>query len=70
MQPSAELIFLFFPVKYYVFLPLMLAGSAYACWAGGDPGGMQLGHAAHFGGAAVGMLAGTVLRRARYRSWR
>ena len=62
LAPRSEVVFFILPMQQRVFLTLVLGGSALACYFGSD-GGVQLGHAAHVGGAAVGIAAGLMLRR-------
>ena len=63
LAPRSEVVFFIVPMQQRVFLALVLGGSAYACYVGDSGGGVQLGHAAHLGGAAVGLAAGLLLRR-------
>ena len=63
LSPRSEVVFFIIPMQQRVFLALVCAGSAYACYVGSDGSGMQLGHAAHLGGALVGIAAGVALRR-------
>ena len=66
LAPRSEVVFFVIPMQQRVFLALVLGGSAAACYFGAD-GGAQLGHAAHIGGAVVGIAAGMALRRRRAR---
>lgn len=60
--PQGEMLLMFIPMKNWLFVPLFLAGSSYAAYSGSDS---RLGHAAHLGGAAVGLLL-YFARRGRY----
>ena len=63
LDPTSRIVFFVVPLQQRHFLALVCAGSAYACYVGSDGGGMQLGHAAHLGGALVGIAAGVAARR-------
>lgn len=60
--PQGEMLLMFIPLKNWLFVPLFLLGSGYAAYSGSDT---RLGHAAHLGGAAVG-LALYFARRGRF----
>jgi len=62
LAPRSEIVFFVVPMQQRLFLALALGGSVAACYAGSDSSA-QLGHAAHIGGAAVGIAAGLLLRR-------